>query len=39
LRQKNLQQFRRSFRELKVLAIDDIQAFVGKRSSQHRIHP
>ena len=37
LRQKNLQQFRRSFRELKVLAIDDIQAFVGKRSSQQEL--
>ena len=34
LRQKTLHQFRKSFRELRVLAIDDIQAFAGKPSSQ-----
>jgi len=37
LRQKTLHQFRKSFRELRVLAIDDIQAFAGKPSSQQEL--
>jgi len=37
LRNKTLPAFRAGFRELKVLAIDDIQAFAGKPSSQQEL--
>jgi len=37
LRQKTIHQFRKSFRELRVLAIDDIQGFAGKPSSQQEL--
>lgn len=37
LRQQSLARFRASFRELKVLAIDDVQMIAGKRSSQQEL--
>ncbi|MBT5738476.1 MAG: chromosomal replication initiator protein DnaA [Planctomycetes bacterium] len=37
LQQKTLPQFRKIFRELRVLAIDDIQAFAGKPRSQQEL--
>ena len=37
LRQRSLDRFRSSFRELKVLVIDDVQMIAGKRSSQQEL--
>lgn len=37
LRQQSLERFRTSFRDLKVLVIDDVQMIAGKRSSQQEL--
>jgi chromosomal replication initiator protein len=37
LQQKTVHQFRKRFRELRVLAIDDVQAFAGKKSCQQEL--